>query len=214
MTVEAVFWDFGGVLTTGPFGGFARYEAEHGLPEGFLRRVNARNPDGNAWARLERDEIDIAGFDRLFREESAALGHPVDGRDLLPLLAGEVRTGMVEALRRCRERLTCICVTNNARYGASAGMSDDPAGAAAVEAVMALFHAVVESREVGVRKPERRFYEIACARAGVAPEAVVYLDDLGINLKPARAMGMTTIKVVESETALAELERAVGFPLR
>ncbi len=213
MAIKAVFWDFGGVLTTGPFDGFAQYEREHGLPPGFLRRVNATNPDRNAWAQFERDELDVPGFGAAFKEESAALGHAVDGRDVLPLLAGEVRPEMVEALKACRARAICLCITNNAHYGLGPGMTDNPVAAGAAAEVMALFHHVVESREVGARKPEPRIYNIACEIAGVAPEEVVYLDDLGINLKPTRAMGMTTIKVTDPDAALAALEAALGFSL-
>ncbi len=213
MTVRAILWDFGGVLTTSPFEAFNRFEAERGLPRDFIRRVNATDPDTNAWARLERNEIDLAGFDALFRRESAALGHPVDGRDILPLLAGDLRPEMVRALELCRARLRCVCVTNNANYGEGPSMSSDAARAAEIRRVFDLFHEVVESRVVGVRKPDPRIYEIACEAARAAPEEIVYLDDLGINLKPARALGMTTIKVVDPAEALAGLAAAVGFAL-
>ena len=79
---------------------------------------------------------------------------------------------------------------------------------------MSLFDVVLESSKIGVRKPEPRIYELACEALEVEPADCVFLDDLGINLKPARAMGMTTIKVVEPGDALAELEQVVGFPLR
>ncbi len=211
MTIRAVLWDFGGVLTTSPFEAFNRFEAERGLPPDFIRRVNATNPDTNAWAKLERNEVDLADFDRLFHEESAALGHTVDGRDILPLLAGDLRPEMVRALEICRERLRCVCVTNNANYGEGPSMTSDTGHAAEIRRVFELFHEIVESRLVGVRKPDPKIYEIACRAAGVPPEEIVYLDDLGINLKPARALGMTTIKVADPAAALSELEAAVGF---
>ncbi|HRW37231.1 MAG TPA: HAD-IA family hydrolase [Aquihabitans sp.] len=198
-------FDFGGVLSTSPFDAFARYERERGLPHGFLRRVNATDPDSNAWARLERAELGLDEFDAAFAAESAALGHRVPGADVLGLLAGDVRPEMVEAVRRCGEHLKTGLLTNNVL-----GTMADPR----VAELLALFDAVVESSVVGVRKPEPAFYELACDLLGIEPTAAVFLDDLGINLKPARQLGMTTIKVVDPAAALDELEAVVGFALR
>ena len=214
MTIRAILWDFGGVLTTSPFEAFNRFEEARGLPRDFIRRVNAANPDANAWAKLERNEIDLAGFDALFLEESAVLGTPVAGREILPLLAGDVRPEMVRALEICRQRLRCVCVTNNANYGEGPSMTSDAGRAEEIRRVFDLFHEVVESRLVGVRKPDPKIYEIAGKAARARPEEIVYLDDLGINRKPARALGMKTIKVVEPEVALDELEAATGFSVR
>lgn len=204
MGIRAVLFDFGGVISSSPFDAFARYERDHGLPEGFLRLVNSTSPDTNAWARLERTELDPAAFDLAFATESEALGHLVPGADVLALLAGDVRSEMVEAVRRCGERLATGLLTNNVRRA-----PDDPRA----DALFALFDVVVESSVVGVRKPEQRFYELACEQLAISPTEAVFLDDLGINLKPARAMGMTTIKVGDPAVALAELEAIVGFPL-
>ncbi|MEZ5204209.1 MAG: HAD-IA family hydrolase [Acidimicrobiales bacterium] len=205
MAISAVLFDFGGVISSSPFEAFARYERDHLLPEGFLRRVNATDPDSNAWARLERAELGLDEFDAAFAAESAALGHRVPGADVLALLAGDVRPEMVEAVRRCGERLTIGLLTNNVL-----GTMADPR----VAELLALFDAVVESSVVGVRKPEPAFYELACDLLGIEPAAAVFLDDLGINLKPARQLGMTTIKVVDPTAALDELEAVVGFALR
>lgn len=209
MTIEAVIWDFGGVFTTSPFDAFARFEAERGLPAGFLRGVNAANPDANAWARLERAEIDTAAFDVLFLEESARRGHAVRGSQVLPLLAGEVRPRMVAALRACKARFKVGCITNNAPgAGHGAGMAASADKAAAVAEILSLFDALIESSRAGLRKPDPRIYAMMCELLGVAPERCVYLDDLGINCKPAAAMGMTAIKVSNQEQALAELAAA------
>ena len=225
MTIRAVIWDFGGVLTDSPFVAFNRFEAERGLPRDFLRSVNARNHLDNAWARFERNEIDLDGFDAAFREESAALGHPVNGRDVIALLARRLRPQMIAALKACKARLRVGCITNNVAAGEGPTMvlgagdpSDDSGGGAAlaaeVAAVFALFDHVIESSKTGLRKPDLRIYRMACDALGVAPANAVYLDDLGVNLKPARELGMTTIKVVDPDAALAELEAAVGFPVR
>ena len=219
MSIEAVIWDFGGVLTDSPFVAFSRFEAERGLPRDFLRSVNARNHLDNAWARFERSEIDLDTFDAAFRSESAALGHPVNGREVISLLARRLRPEMVNALKACKARLRVGCITNNVAAGEGPTMvpgdgAEEPGLAAAVADVFALFDHVIESSRAGLRKPDPRIYRMACDALGVEPENAVYLDDLGINLKPAREIGMTTIKVTDPAAALAELEAAVGFPLR
>ncbi len=205
MGVRAVLFDFGGVILESPFDAFACYEVEHGLPAGFLRTVNATDPDTNAWARLERTELDITGFGAAFAEESAALGHRVPGHDVLALLAGDVRPEMAEAVRRCGERLPIALLTNNV-----AGLAAD----GEVAEIVARFDVVIESSVVGIRKPDPAFYKLACERLAIDAVDAVFLDDLGINLKPARAMGMATIKVGDPAVAIAELEQIVGFPLR
>lgn len=212
-SVDAVLWDFGGVLTTSPFEAFNRYEEEAGLPRDLVRTLNATNPDDNAWARLERSEVDVDGFITLFEAEAATHGHTVVGQRVLDCLSGDIRPEMVEALRRCRERLRVGCITNNVPTGHGPGMASSPGRAAAVDEVMELFEVVVESSKVGIRKPDPRVYTLACAKLGVRPQRCAYLDDLGINCKPAAALGMTAIKVVSSDQALAELSAVVGFPL-
>lgn len=212
--IRAVIWDFGGVFTTSPFEAFARYEREHGIPAGFIRKVNSTNPDTNAWARFERSEMTLDEFDAAFRDETAALGHPIDGRKVIELLAGDVRPAMVRALDLVRERMKCACITNNVVAGEGPGITFTAEKTRAVEEIVARFGLVVESSKEGVRKPDPRIYEIACERLGIEPCEAVYLDDLGINLKPARALGMTTIKVEDPDAALDELEAAVGFPVR
>lgn len=209
--ITAVLWDFGGVLTTSPFEAFNAYEEEAGLPPDLIRTINATDPDDNAWARLERSEVDLAGFAELFEAEAAALGHRVDGRRVIGCLSGDLRPRVVEALRRCAARLRVGCITNNVRTGGGPGMADSIDRRRANAEVMALFEVVIESSRVGLRKPDPRIYELACAELGVEPEQCVYLDDLGINCKPAAALGMTAIKVVDPEQALADLEAAVGF---
>lgn len=211
---KAVLWDFGGVILDSPFTAFGRYEEARGLPRDFLRRVNSVNPDSNAWARLERSEITPAEFDGLFAAESAALGHRVPGADILPLLSGALRPEMVEALRRVRRHYRIACLTNNVATGDGPGMARDPQRAAEIAEVMTLFEQVFESSKVGTRKPDPAFYRHACDALDVDPAACIYLDDLGINLKPAKAMGMTTIKVLDSARALAELGAILDLPLR
>ena len=210
----AVLWDFGGVILTSPFEAFRRYEREAGLPEDFIRGLNARNPDVNAWAKMERSEVSLAEFVALFESEALAQGHKLDGWRVLQAISGDIRPQMVEALRRCKTAFKVACITNNMKHGEGPGMARSADKAAAVAEIMTLFECVVESSKLGWRKPDPRIYRHACQLLGVAPEQCVYLDDLGINLKPARAMGMRTIKVGDPDIAIAELEAMVGIPLR
>jgi putative hydrolase of the HAD superfamily len=209
--IEAVIWDFGGVFTSSPFEAFNRLEAEKGLPKDLIRRVNATNPDTNAWALFERNEIDPAGFDRLFLEESTALGHPLRGAEVLPKLSGELRPRMVAALKTCKGHFKVGCITNNVVSMHSPGQDESQRGAGAMGQVMPLFDAIIESSKAGVRKPDPRIYQMMCELLAVAPANCVYLDDLGINCKPAAALGMTAIKVVDVDQTLADLARATGL---
>jgi putative hydrolase of the HAD superfamily len=211
MMVEAVIWDFGGVLTTSPFEAFARFERERGLPADIIRRTNAANHLENAWARFERAEVDIDAFDRLFAEESLALGAEVRGKDVLPLLSGDLRPEMVETLRRISARFKTGCITNNLPANAIGSKSGRTLY---VAEVMALFNHVIESAKIGLRKPDPRIYQMMVEALNVDPHNCVYLDDLGVNLKPARELGMTTIKVTSALQAIAELEAATGLALR
>jgi len=211
VAVEAVIWDFGGVFTSSPFEAFNRLEAERGLPKDLVRRVNATNPDTNAWALFERNEIDAGAFDRLFLEESTALGHPLRGADVLPKLNGELRPRMVEALKACKQHFKVGCITNNVVSMHSPGQDESQKSAGAMSIVMPLFDAIIESSKAGVRKPDPKIYLMMCDLLGVAPEACIYLDDLGINCKPAAGLGMKAIKVVDVDQTLAELSGYTGL---
>jgi putative hydrolase of the HAD superfamily len=207
--VRAVLWDFGGVILESPFDAFARYEVEHELPAGFIRKLNSTNPDTNAWARLERSEVNADEFCALFEAEADAMGYRLDAAAVLGLLSGQIRPAMVTAVARCRERLKTALLTNNF---VSFGEEVNPREPAVAE-ILGMFDVVIESSKVGVRKPDPKFYELACDALGIEPDEAVFLDDLGINLKPAKLMGMRTIKVTDPVIALAELEEAVGFPV-
>jgi putative hydrolase of the HAD superfamily len=211
VSASAVVFDLGGVLTESPMTAFTAYEREAGLPEGLIVRLNSTDPDANAWARFERNELDVAGFSAAFEAEAAAAGHRVEAARVLAALRGELRPSMVAAVRRLREAgLPLALLSNNVAPMERTG---------ALGELLALFDAIVESSVEGVRKPEPEIYRRALTRlsdaVGRRIEAAdcAYLDDLGINLKPARALGFSTIKVVEPANALAELSALVGFPL-
>ena len=207
--IRAVLFDFGGVILSSPFEAFARYERERGLADGFLRTLNSTNPDTNAWAQLERSDVTFDEFCRLYEDEAQAAGGDVDAREVMALLAGDVRPAMVKAVRRCHDKLKTACLTNNWMPAEGGGLDNHHAALLAD-----LFDVVIESSKVGVRKPDPRFYELACEQLAIEPSEAVFLDDIGANLKPARAMGMTTIKVTDPDAALADLEAIVGFALR
>ena len=208
--IEAVLWDFGGVLTTSPFEAFNRYERERELPENFLRTVNSTNPDQNAWAKFERSQVTAEEFDKLFLEESTALGHSVPGGDVIQLLSGDLRPRVIAALKSISKDMLCVCLTNNVSAGKGPGMSRSEEAQKAVLEVMTLFNKVIESSKIGMRKPDPEIYKYTCEQMGKTPEQILYLDDLGVNLKPAAAMGMKTIKVLNEEQLLRDLGASLG----
>jgi len=207
---QAIIFDFGGVFTASPFEAFARYEREKGLPVDLLKQINGFNHLNNAWARFERGEIEFDEFDKAFADEARLFGgHHVPGRDVVALLAGALRPEVHEALIRIKPHYKTGCITNN-----MPSLQADPSFPTVYKReVMELFDHVIESSKVGVRKPDPRIYEMMCEALGVQPQACIYLDDLGVNLKPARAIGMHTIKVESGEQAIAELEAATGLKL-
>lgn len=222
LPLRAVLWDFGGVILTSPFEAFRRYESATGLPQDFIRTINSTNPHSNAWALLERSDISTKEFDELFAQESSARGHRVPGADVLALLSGDIRPNMVAALDAViAAGFKTACLTNNmvTTNNDTVTTSDNTVTtsessnerASALTAVMNRFDVIVESSKVGVRKPEPRFYEIACEMLDVTPGECVFLDDLGINLKPAAAMGMRTIKVVDPVDAISQLAAITGI---
>lgn len=213
--IKAVLWDFGGVITTSPFEAFNRFEAQHDLPKDFIRSINATNPQTNAWAQLESSQISVDEFDEAFAREASEKGYEVRGQQVLELLSGDLRPEMVRALHIIKPRYKMGCITNNVKNsGEGPGMARDAERASQISDVMDLFDHVVESSKVGIRKPDPGIYEIACEILEIEPQEAVFLDDLGINLKPAKALGMKTIKVVDAGKALAELGSHLGIDLR
>ena len=211
--IKAVFWDFGGVITSSPFESFNRFEKENDLPKDFLRSVNSTNPDFNAWAKLERNEVNLEQFDELFEIESKNLGHAVKGKDVIALLRGQIRPEMIVTLKKIKGNLIQACLTNNIQSMGDMDFEGNVSASGKHEEVMELFDFVFESSKENVRKPDPEFYIRACERGNVNPDEVVFLDDLGINLKPAKALGMKTIKVVKPREALLELNTYLEIDL-
>ena len=209
---NTVIFDFGGVVTSSPFEAFNRMELERGLPRDFVRRVNSANPDSNAWAKFERAECSAAEFDTLFAAEAQAMGHSLDGASVIACLSGDIRPEMVTALDHLKtEGFKLGCITNNVPTGHGAGMAGSAEKARTAADILARFDHVIESSKVGIRKPDPRIYIMMCDLLGVEPAQCIYLDDLGINCKPAAALGMAAIKVTSGEQALTELYAALAL---
>ncbi|HXH84042.1 MAG TPA: HAD family phosphatase [Candidatus Tectomicrobia bacterium] len=206
--IAAVLFDMGGVVMESPLEAIARYERAHGLPAGAINRVVVATGEQGAWARLERGELTAEGFCAPFEADCRAHGLTVDGARLMASIAEAAvpRPAMLEAIRRLRARgLRVGALTNNWRREREDGAAAPP--------LRDLFDAFVESRVVGLRKPDPRIYALACEALGVPPPRTAFLDDIGRNLKPARALGMATIKVEDPTRALRDLEALVGIPL-
>ena len=203
--LDAILWDFGGVFTTSPFENFNLLEERCGAPRDFIRTLNSVNPTSNAWAQFESNQVSLEEFDELFAKESKLAGHEIRGKAVISMLSGDLRPKMVELLKLCKEQYKVACITNNVKAGRGPGMSTDDDKASKVSKVMALFDDVIESSIEGIRKPNPEIYKLACRRISVEPEKCLFIDDLGINLKPAKELGMKTIKVLSEAQALKDI---------
>ena len=199
MKYKAIIWDFGGVITSSPFEAFNQFEEANSLPKDIIRTINSENPDMNAWAQFESNSITIGQFNDLFLKEAKAKGFDIKGRDIIKLLKGSIRENMVSFLRELKSDFKLGCITNNVKSSSQENTDNE------TEEVMSIFDHVIESSIVGIRKPNPEIYMMSCDALNVSPDQCIYLDDLGINLKPARELGMTTIKVIQPEDAIQEV---------
>ncbi len=199
MKYKAIIWDFGGVITSSPFEAFNNFEETNGLPKDIIRTINSENPDMNAWAQFESNSITIDEFNDLFLKEAKAKGFDIKGRDIIKLLKGSIRENMVSFLRELKSDFKLGCITNNVKSSSEENTDNE------TEEAMSIFDHVIESSIVGIRKPNPEIYMMSCDALNVSPNQCIYLDDLGINLKPARKLGMTTIKVIQPEDAIQEV---------
>ena len=199
MKYKAIIWDFGGVITSSPFEAFNEFEEANSLPKDIIRTINSENPDMNAWAQFESNSITIGQFNDLFLKEAKAKGFDIKGRDIIKLLKGSIRENMVSFLRELKSDFKLGCITNNVKSSSEENTDNE------TEEAMSIFDHVIESSIVGIRKPNPEIYMMSCDALNVSPDQCIYLDDLGINLKPARELGMTTIKVIQPEDAIQEV---------
>ena len=203
MNYKAIIWDFGGVITSSPFEAFNKFELSNNLPKDIIRTINSENPDDNAWAKFERNDIDLDEFDNLFSTEAYKKGFKISGKQVVKLLSGEIRKQMVDFLSFLKKDYKLGCITNNIQNSKNEKVNHlNEAGQ-----VMKIFDHIIESSKVGLRKPDPKIYYMSCDALGVKPEECIYLDDLGINLKPAREIGMTTIKVIDPNEAINEVKK-------
>jgi putative hydrolase of the HAD superfamily len=206
--LRAVIFDLGGVVLGSPLHAIAAYERELGIPAGFVNRVVVETAPSGAWSRLERGELAMENFFAEFEADCAAAGQEIDARAMFAHMAqaSQPRPQMLEAIRRIRGGgMKTAALTNNW------ATEEDLDG---TRALRPHFDVFVESSVLGLRKPDPRIYHHACGELGVTPPEAVFLDDIGLNLKSARKLGMTTIKVVEPDQALGELEDVLGVSLR
>ena len=199
MKYKAIIWDFGGVITSSPFEAFNDFEEANGLPKDIIRTINSENSDMNAWAQFESNSITIDQFNDLFLKEAKAKGFDIKGRDIIKLLKGSIRENMVSFLRELKSDFKLGCITNNVKPSSEENTDNE------TKEAMSIFDHVIESSIVGIRKPNPEIYMMSCDALNVSPDQCIYLDDLGINLKPARELGMTTIKVIQPEDAIQEV---------
>ena len=207
MKFKAIIWDFGGVITSSPFDAFNDFEGSNGLPKDTIRTINSENPDNNAWAKFERNDIGLDEFDNLFGIEAGLKGFKITGKQIVRLLSGTIRPIMVDFLLSLKGQYKLGCITNNVQ-------SDEKVKAALINdasRVMKIFDHVIESSKIGIRKPDPKICEMSCKSLEVSANECIYLDDLGINLKPARTLGMTTIKVIDPHVAIAEVKEYLNW---
>jgi putative hydrolase of the HAD superfamily len=205
--IAAVVFDLGGVVMDSPLHAITRYERDHGLAQNAINRAIVAAGDDSAWSRLERGELAVKDFFPAFEADCRAHGVEVSGARMMDYIAEAAvpRPRMMEAIGRIRARglrvaaLTNNWVTSEVRPGR--------------ETLRELFHVFIESSVVGMRKPDPRIYQLTCRDLGVEPAQTAFLDDIGRNLKAARVLGMTTIKVEDPDVALRELSGVLGFDL-
>lgn len=205
MNYKAIIWDFGGVITSSPFEAFNKFELNNNLPKDIIRSINSENPNNNAWAKFERNDIDLNEFDDLFSIESKKRGYEISGKSVVKLLSGDIRESMVDFLLLLKNNFKLGCITNNIQNDKNDRINhlND------ASKVMEIFDHIIESSKVGLRKPDPKIYYMSCDALGVDPTECIYLDDLGINLKPARKIGMTTIKVIDPDDAIKEVKNYI-----
>ena len=209
MDIKAVIFDVGGVIQESPLAFLRDFEARNDLPDGFVAGIvgnYAARPNG-AWQRLERGELLLDEFCRIFDSEIANLGYSVSTAAIMLEMAdyAVVRPQMLEAVRRIRAHgIKTAGLTNNWLMEEK----DEER-----EVLENSFDAFIESCRTGLRKPDPRIYEITCEALGVLPGEAAFLDDIGANLKTAAKLGMLTIKVENPGEALRELGEALGIDL-
>ena len=206
MTIKTIIFDFGGVITNSPIEGFKLLEEKHGYDKGLITNINMNNPDDNAWAKSERGEIDIYTFLEEFEKEALEIGQKIDAREILQQLYGSMRENMINKIKllSTSKKYKLICLTNVLK---GVDIFTPKERIEKVKRVMSYFDIIYESYKLNMRKPETRIYQYILNEINIKPEETIFLDDLGMNLKPARQLGINTIKVVNPIDAINELDQ-------
>ncbi len=193
--IKVILWDFGGVLTNSPIQNFYKYEKKNNILPGTLININNHNKYNNAWARLEKNEIDKEEFAKLFLKESKELKikDKLDIEKILECLDVELNHEMVEVFLKYKNKIPCACLTNNIPENINNKAS------ITFKKFKKNFSHVFESSKIGLRKPEEKIYKYVIEKLNVRPENILFMDDLGVNLKPARTLGFKTYKVVNTK---------------
>ena len=206
MTIKTIIFDFGGVITNSPIEGFKLLEEKHGYDKGIITNINMNNPDNNAWAKSERGEIDINTFLEEFEKEALSIGQKINAKEILQQLYGSLRKNMINKIKllSTSKKYKLICL-NNVLKGVDIFTPKERVEA--VKNVMSYFDIIYESYKLNMRKPEARIYQYILKELNIEPQETVFLDDLGMNLKSARQLGINTIKVIEPNDAIYELDQ-------
>ena len=206
MTIKTIIFDFGGVITNSPIEGFKLLEEKHGYDKGIITNINMNNPDNNAWAKSERGEIDISTFLNEFEKEALLIGQRINAKEILQQLYGSLRENMINKIKllSTSKKYKLICLTNVLK---GVDIFTPKERVEAVKNVMSYFDIMYESYKLNMRKPEARIYQYILKELNIEPQETVFLDDLGMNLKSARQLGINTIKVIEPNDAIYELDQ-------
>ena len=205
MTIKTIIFDFGGVITNSPIEGFKLLEEKHGYDKGIITNINMNNPDNNAWAKSERGEIDINTFLEEFEKEALSIGQKINAKEILQQLYGSLRKNMINKIKllSTSKKYKLICLTNVLK---GVDIFTPKERVEAVKDVMSYFDIIYESYKLNMRKPEARIYQYILKELNIEPQETVFLDDLGMNLKSARQLGINTIKVIDSNDAIYQLD--------
>ena len=206
MTIKTIIFDFGGVITNSPIDGFKLLEEKHGYDKGIITNINMNNPDNNAWAKSERGEIDISTFLNEFEKEALLIGQRINAKEILQQLYGSLRENMINKIKLLSnsKKYKLICLTNVLK---GVDIFTPKERVEAVKNVMSYFDIIYESYKLNMRKPEARIYKYILKELNIEPKETVFLDDLGMNLKSARQLGINTIKVIDPDDAIYELDQ-------
>ena len=206
MNIKNIIFDFGGVVTDSPIEGFKNLEEHYGISKGTISSIVMTNQDNNAWAKSERGEINIDTFIKEFNQEALNLGFKLDATNILKQLYGPLRPIMVEKIISLSKNFQLICLTNVLK---GVHIFSNEKRILEVKNILNYFDKIYESYKIGMRKPEKRIYEHVLNDLNIKPENTIFLDDLGMNLKTAKLLGIHTIKVVNPIKAIKELDNMI-----